>query len=108
MTQTAGNTNQEESRFDPKHVAQVVGGPAQRPLPRLPLVIAGDGLQVAGRSLVEWEGSSPERAEAAPAVWRGLHIGERSYSATESYRLQGKASESANVTAVAALRFRCC
>jgi rieske iron-sulfur protein len=37
-----------QSRYDPKQGAQVVGGPAPRPLPKLPLMIAGDSLQVAG------------------------------------------------------------
>jgi rieske iron-sulfur protein len=37
-----------QSRFDPKQGAKVVGGPAPRALPRLPVAIAGGKLQVAG------------------------------------------------------------
>lgn len=37
-----------QSRFDPKQGAQVVSGPAPRPLPRLPIKIADGALQVAG------------------------------------------------------------
>jgi rieske iron-sulfur protein len=48
-----------QSRFDPKHGAQVVGGPAQRPLPRLPLVIAGEELQVAGPFIGRVGGQQP-------------------------------------------------
>jgi rieske iron-sulfur protein len=48
-----------QSRFDPKHGAQVVGGPAPRPLPRLPLVIANDALQVAGSFIGRVGGQQP-------------------------------------------------
>jgi Rieske Fe-S protein len=37
-----------QSVYDPRDGAKVVGGPAPRPLPALPLVIAGGELQVAG------------------------------------------------------------
>jgi len=37
-----------QSRFDPKQGAKVVGGPAPRPLPKLPIAIADGKLQVAG------------------------------------------------------------
>jgi rieske iron-sulfur protein len=37
-----------QSVYDPRNGAQVVGGPAPRPLPALPLVIAGGELRVAG------------------------------------------------------------
>jgi rieske iron-sulfur protein len=37
-----------QSVYDPRNGAQVLGGPAPRPLPALPLVIAGGELQVAG------------------------------------------------------------
>jgi rieske iron-sulfur protein len=37
-----------QSVYDPSKAAQVVGGPAPRPLPALPLVISGGELQVAG------------------------------------------------------------
>jgi rieske iron-sulfur protein len=48
-----------QSRFDPKHGAQVVGGQAPRPLPRLPLVIANDALQVAGPFIGRVGGQQP-------------------------------------------------
>jgi len=37
-----------QSVYDPRQGAKVVGGPAPRPLPALPLVIEGGDLQVAG------------------------------------------------------------
>jgi len=37
-----------QSRFDPKQGAKVVGGPAPRPLPKLPLTVADGAVQVAG------------------------------------------------------------
>jgi rieske iron-sulfur protein len=37
-----------QSTYDPRNGAQVVSGPAPRPLPALPLAITGDQLQVAG------------------------------------------------------------
>ncbi len=37
-----------QSVYDPRHGAQVVGGPAPRPLPALPLVTTGEALEVAG------------------------------------------------------------
>ena len=48
-----------QSRFDPKQGAQVVGGPAPRPLPKLPVVIAGDTLQVAGPFIGRVGGMAP-------------------------------------------------
>jgi len=48
-----------QSRFDPKQGAQVVGGPAPRPLPKLPLVLAGDTLQVAGPFIGRVGGMAP-------------------------------------------------
>jgi rieske iron-sulfur protein len=48
-----------QSRYDPKHGAQVVGGPAPRPLPKLPLVLAGDSLQVAGPFIGRVGGQMP-------------------------------------------------
>jgi len=35
------------SQFDPRERAKIIGGPAQRPLPILPLEAAGNGLKVA-------------------------------------------------------------
>lgn len=37
-----------QSEYDPRHEAAVVGGPAPRPLPALPLAFADGALQVAG------------------------------------------------------------
>ena len=48
-----------QSQFDPKQGAKVVGGPAPRPLPKLPVAIADGKLQVAGPFIGRVGGMQP-------------------------------------------------
>ncbi|MBV8397240.1 MAG: ubiquinol-cytochrome c reductase iron-sulfur subunit, partial [Acetobacteraceae bacterium] len=48
-----------QSQFDPKHGAQVVGGPAPRPLPKLPVAVADGKLLIAGPFIGRVGGMQP-------------------------------------------------